>query len=113
MTLTVLYVSATGTVVGALSQAAVPADASAPSPRDLADSDFPFRVDGTDVPIPAGLLSVASVDPTGMDGVFPDPGGYKVMLGSDGKPKLSGSANPPGTIQNLVEDKWHHHHGDG
>jgi hypothetical protein len=103
MTVIVLYISDTGTVVGALSQAAVPAGAS-PSPQDLAGSDFPFRVDGTDVPIPAGRFGIASIDPAGMagmDGVFGDPGGYKVAFSSDGKPKLACTANPSGSIHTL------------
>ena len=103
MTVIVLYVSSTGTVVGALSEAAAPAGAS-PSPQDLAGSAFPFRVDGNDVPILPGLLGIASIDPadmTGMDGVFGDPGGYKVVFGSGGKPKLASAANPSGSVHAL------------
>lgn len=98
-----LYVSSTGTVMGVLTEAAAPAGAS-PSPQDLAGSDFPFRVGGNDVPFHAGLLGIASIDSAGMagmDGIFGDPGGYKVVFGSDGKPKLASAANPSGSIATL------------
>jgi hypothetical protein len=103
MTVITLYVSSTGTVVGVLTEAAAPAGAS-PTPQDLAGSDFPFRVDGNDVPIHAGLLGIASIDPAGMagmEGVFGDPGGYKVVFGSGGKPKLACAANPSGSVHTL------------
>ena len=95
MDVTVLYVSGPATVVGALSQQADPGGAP-PSPGDLTGSSFPVRADGAIVPVPVGLLDVASIDPTGADGVFDDPGGYRVAFGADGKPsgKLSAATNP-------------------
>jgi hypothetical protein len=102
MNVTVLYVSWPATVVGALSQLADPGASASPS--DLAGSSFPFRAGGPVVSIPVGLLGVASIDPTGTDGVFDNPGDYVVALGADNKPngKLTGATNPhPGTISTL------------
>ncbi len=98
MNVTVLYVSGPGTVVGALSQRADPAGAPA-SPSDLAGSDFPVRTDGTVVSIPVGLLGIASIDPTGTDGVFDDPGCYVIDVTAGSKPKLKCATNPsPSTL---------------
>lgn len=102
MNVTVLYVSGPATVVGVLSQLADPGTSESPS--DLAGSSFPLRAKATVVSIPVGLLGVASIDPTGTDGVFDDPGDYVVALGTDNKPngKLTGATNPnPGTITAL------------
>lgn len=95
MDVTVLYVSGPATIVGALSRQADPGGAP-PSPGDLTGSSFPVRADGAIVPVAAGLLGVASIDPTGVDGVFDDPGGYTVAFGADGKPsgKLTAATNP-------------------
>jgi hypothetical protein len=99
MTVTVLYVSGAGTVVGALSQA-VPTGGSV-SPRDITGSNFPIRIppNWPDLPVPVDQLSVATLDAVGMDQVFSDPGGYAVAVGPDKKPQLTTATNPhPGTL---------------
>lgn len=97
MTLDVLYMTQTGTVIGALSQA-IPLS-SAPAARDLTGEEWPVRMAGKpDLPVPLSQLSAATFKDADAQRALTDPNGYVVTVGADGKPALAtATIADPGT----------------
>ena len=95
MTVDVLYLTRTGTVIGALSQA-IPLS-STPTVRDLAGKEWPVRMPSKpDLPVPLSQLSAATFKDADAQGALTDPNGHVVTVGADGQPALATAtiANP-------------------
>lgn len=97
MTVDVLYMTQTGTVLGALGQA-IPLT-STPTARDLTGSEWPVRMPSEpDLPVPLNQLSAATFKDADAQGPLTDPNGYVVTVGADGKPALAtATIADPGT----------------
>jgi hypothetical protein len=94
MSVSVLYLTRTGTVLGALSQA-IPSS-SPPKVRDLTGPDWPVRIpDGSRISVPASQLSVATLKDADAQEVLYDPNGFVITVGGDGKPSLTTAAISP------------------
>jgi hypothetical protein len=97
MTVDVLYMTQTGTVIGALSQA-IPLSTT-PTARDLTGRQWPVRMPTKpDLPVPPSQLSAATFKDADAQGALTDPNGYVVTVGADGKPALAtATIADPGT----------------